>query len=238
MSFMEKVKTFLKKSWNVWLWGALLCIGLLAVDLVTKIVADKLWDPGDAPVKIIPGYLELCLTYNRGMSFSMGANAGVGAKIGVIIATAVLFVAFGAYYVIMDKRRTWVRVALVLIVAGGIGNLIDRVYYRVWEPYSVADPSTWDGVRDMVRLKIFMFDFGVCNFADFFIVGGAITLMAAILFFDAGALCPLTEKYKALSKEYEEKEEKKQEEKREKAKAYALQKAEERKAEEDENSKE
>ena len=238
MSFMEKVKNFLKKSWNVWLWGALLCIGLLAVDLVTKIVADKLWDPGDASVKIIPGYLELCLTYNRGMSFSMGANAGVGAKIAVIIATAVLFVVFGAYYVMMDKRRTWVRVALVLIIAGGIGNLIDRVYYQVWEPYSVTDPSTWDGVRDMVRLKIFMFDFGVCNFADFFIVGGAITLMAAILFFDAGALFPLTEKYKALSKEYEEKEEKKQEAKREKAKAYALQKAEERKAEEDENTKE
>ena len=88
--------------------------------------------------------------------------------------------------------------------------------------------STWDGVRDMVRLKIFMFDFGVCNFADFFIVGGAITLMVAMLFFDAGALCPLTKKYKALSKEYMEAEERKQEEKREKAKAYALAKAEER----------
>ena len=231
MSFMEKVKNFLKKSWNVWLWGALLFIGLLAVDLVTKIVADKLWDPGDEPVKLIPGYLELCLTYNRGMSFSMGANAGVGAKIAVIIATAVLFVVFGAYYVMMDKRRTWVRVALVLIVAGGVGNLIDRVYYQVWEPYSATDPSTWDGVRDMVRLKIFMFDFGVCNFADFFIVGGAITLIVAMVFFDAGAIFPLTEKYKALSKEYEEKEEKKQEAKREKAKAMALQKAENSKTE-------
>lgn len=231
MSFMEKVKNFLKKSWNVWLWGALLFIGLLAVDLVTKIVADKLWDPGDEPVKLIPGYLELCLTYNRGMSFSMGANAGVGAKIAVIIATAVLFVVFGAYYVMMDKRRTWVRVALVLIVAGGVGNLIDRVYYQVWEPYSATDTSTWDGVRDMVRLKIFMFDFGVCNFADFFIVGGAITLIVAMVFFDAGAIFPLTEKYKALSKEYEEKEEKKQEAKREKAKAMALQKAENSKME-------
>ena len=231
MSFMEKVKSFLKKSWNVWLWGALLFIGLLAVDLVTKIVADKLWDPNDEPVKIIPGYLELCLTYNRGMSFSMGANAGVGVKIAVIIATAVLFVVFGAYYVMIDKRRTWVRVALVLIVAGGVGNLIDRVYYQVWEPYSATDPSTWDGVRDMVRLKIFMFDFGVCNFADFFIVGGAITLMVAMIFFDAGAIYPLTEKYKALSKEYEEKEEKKQEAKREKAKASVLKKAEDCKTE-------
>ena len=224
MQFMEKVKTFLKKSWNVWLWGALLCIGLVAVDLVTKIVADHLWDPGDPSVKIIPGYLELCLTYNRGMSFSIGYNAPAGAKIAVIALTAVLFVAFGAYYVMIDKRRTWVRMSLVFIVAGGVGNLIDRVYYRVW------DPSSFGGVRDMVRLKIFMFDFGVCNFADFFIVGGAIALMVAMLFFDAGALYPLTEKYKALSKEYEEKEEKKQEEKREKAKAFAMRKAEAGKA--------
>ncbi len=230
MSVMEKVKSFLKKSWNIWLWGALLFIGLLAVDLVTKIVADALWDPSDPSVKIIPGYLELCLVYNRGISFSIGSDASVGAKIALVVATAVLFVVFGVYFVMMDKRRTWVRVALVFIIAGGVGNLIDRVYYQVWEPYSDLDPSTWDGVRDMVRLKIFMFDFGVCNFADFFIVGGAIALIAAMLFFDAGAMFPLTEKYKALSKEYEEKEEKKQEEKREKAKAFALQQAEMRKA--------
>ena len=222
---MKKVKSFLKKSWNIWLWGALLFIGLVAVDLVTKTVADRLWDPGDPSVKIIPGYLELCMTYNRGMSFSIGYNAPAGAKIAVIASTAVLFVVFGVYYVMMDKRRTWVRVALVFIVAGGVGNLIDRVYYRVWDPSSVA------GVRDMVRLKIFMLDFGVCNFADFFIVGGAIALMVAMFFFDAGAIYPMTEKYKALSKEYEEKEEKKQQEKREKAKKIALQKAAERQAE-------
>lgn len=233
MSFMEKVKAFLKKSWNVWLWGALLFIGLVAVDLVTKIVADALWDPSDEPVKIIPGYLELCLVYNRGISFSIGSEAGVGAKIALIIATGVLFVLFGAYFVMTDKRRTWVRVALVFIVAGGVGNLIDRVYYQVWEPYSALDPSTWDGVRDMVRLKIFMFDFGVCNFADFFIVGGAIALIAAMLFFDVGAIYPLTEKYKALSKEYEEKEEQKQAAKIERAKEIALQKAAEHKVQEE-----
>ena len=118
-----------------------------------------------------------------------------------------------------------------MIVAGGVGNLIDRVYYQVWEPFSASDPSTWDGVRDMVRLKIFMFDFGVCNFADFFIVGGAIVLIVAMLFFDTGAIFPLTEKYKALSKEMEENEERKKKEKAEKAKRSALEKAEARKAE-------
>lgn len=218
-----------KKEKGSWLGGALLLVILLLIDMITKIVADAYYDVGDPYFQIIPGYLEWGLAYNRGISFSMGANAPIPAKIALVASTGVLFVAFAIYYLKMDARRKWVRVALIFIIAGGIGNLIDRVYYRVWEPFSASDPTTWDGVRDMVRLKIFMFDFGVCNFADFFIVGGAITLIVAMLFFDAGALCPLTKKYKALSKEYEEAEEKKQEAKREKAKAYALAKAEKRK---------
>ena len=204
---MDKLKKKELFGINSWVWGVVVFVLLIAIDLVTKIVADALWDPGDPSVKIIPGYLELCLVYNRGISFSIGSNAPVPAKIALVAATGVLFVLMGVFYFKMDKRRTWVRFALVFIVAGGVGNLIDRVYYQVWEPYSATDPTTWDGVRDMVRLKIFMFDFGVCNFADFFIVGGAIALIVAILFFDAGAIFPLTEKYKALSKEYEEKEE-------------------------------
>ena len=219
-----------EKKKNTWLGGALLLVILLLIDMVTKIIADAHYDVGDPFFKIIPGYLEWGLAYNRGISFSMGSDAPIPAKIALVAATGVLFVLFAIYYLKLDPRRKWVRVALVFIVAGGIGNLIDRVYYQVWEPFSVNDPSTWDGVRDMVRLKIFTFDFGVCNFADFFIVGGAIALIVAILFFDAGAIFPLTKKYKALSKEYEELEAQKQQKKSEKAQAYALKKAEERKA--------
>ena len=48
-------------------------------------------------------------------------------------------------------------------------------------------------------------DFGICNFADFFIVGGAIALLFAFFFFDKDAFFPVG-KYKALAKEGEEKE--------------------------------
>lgn len=201
-----------KKAKNTWLWGALLFVALLLVDMVTKMLADAYFDPGDPYVQIIPGYLEWGLTYNPGMAFSIGATSPLPAKVALVVCTAILFVAFSVYFVKLDPRRVWVRVALVLIVAGGVGNLVDRVYCLL-QPHVEGIPSTFIGVRDMVRLKIFMFDFGVCNFADFFIVGGAIVLIAAILFFDAGALYPVTEKYKLLSKEYEEKEEKKQAEK-------------------------
>ena len=239
---MEEIKKDSEKKSlkGSWLWGALWLVVLLLIDMVTKIVADAYFSNPDNPemIKIIPGYLELCITYNRGIAFSMGDDAPIPAKIALVAATGVMFVLFAIYYFKTDKRRTWVRYALVFVVAGGIGNLIDRVYYQVWEPFSASDPSTWDGVRDLVRLKIFMFDFGVCNFADFFIVGGAIALILAILFFDSTAIFPLTEKYKALAKEYEEAEERKQEAKSQKAKEAALAKAAARQAETEKIEKE
>ena len=45
-------------------------------------------------------------------------------------------------------------------------------------------------------------DFTVCNFADFFIVGGAIFLILSLLFLDRDAMFPVG-KYKALAKEQE-----------------------------------
>jgi lipoprotein signal peptidase len=80
-------------------------------------------------------------------------------------------------------------------VAGGVGNLIDRLYYKVWQ----ADCAY--GVRDMVNLS--RFGFAVCNFADFFISIGAVMLVLSFLFFDKDALFPTGKKYKELSKESE-----------------------------------
>ena len=46
------------------------------------------------------------------------------------------------------------------------------------------------------------FGFAVCNFADFFISGGAVALVLALVFFDKEALFPIG-KYKTLAEEEE-----------------------------------
>lgn len=189
------------------LWGLLIFGILLFIDQITKFMADAWIAPGQK-IDIIPGWLSLCITYNRGISYGMGDDAPTVLKIGVILATAVLMVLLTVFYFTADKRRSFMRLALVFVVAGGVGNLIDRVYYRVW------DPETLYGVRDMVDLS--RFGFAVCNFADFFITGGAVMLVLALLFFDKDAAFPIGKKYKALSKEAEEERKKK-----EKAKAKA-----------------
>ena len=180
------------------LWGVLLFSILLLIDLVTKMVADAYFSqqPAGAKIDIIPGWIALRITYNRGIAYGIGASSPMWAKIAVVASTGLLMAILSVVYFILDKRRAWFRVAIVFIVAGGFGNFIDRVYYQVW------DPNTLLGVRDMVDLS--RFGFAVCNFADFFICGGAAIMMVALLFFDKDAIFPVG-KYKELAKENEEK---------------------------------
>lgn len=198
------------------LWGVLLFLGLLFIDQITKIVADVYFVEiagANETIKIIPGMLELCISYNRGIAFGSLASSSEAIKIAIVIGTAVVMLALSFVYWKIDKRRTLLRIALVLIVAGGIGNFIDRVYYQVWDPSTAG--LVRDGVRDMVYLNI-LIDFGVCNFADFFISIGAVMLLLSLLFFDMDALFPLGKKYRALAKESEEKTRAKKEKKEKK----------------------
>ena len=195
-SWKDKIVGVIKSSW---FWGIALFIGLILVDQLTKIWADWYFNQPSAPshIKVIPGWINLCITYNRGISYGMGASSPPWLKLCVILLTAVMMAGLAVFFFKLDKRRTLLRVAIVFVVAGGVGNLIDRLYYRVWDPATNA--LIRDGVRDMVDLS--RFGFAVCNFADFFITGGAVMLVLALLFFDKDAMFPMTEKYKALAKE-------------------------------------
>ena len=182
-------------------WGVLIFGILLLVDMLTKLAADVYFNSPNAKeqIDIIPGWISLRMEYNPGISYGMGASAPEWLKLLVVIATAVLMAVFAVAYFKIDKRRSLLRIALVFIVAGGVGNLIDRIYYRVWE---LDGTQINQGVRDMVDLS--RFGFAVCNFADFFITGGAVALVLALVFFDRDAIWPATEKYKLLAKEHEE----------------------------------
>ncbi len=197
------------------LWGVLIFCVLIIVDLLTKMAAEIYFsDPKATPIAIIPDWILIDFTYNRGISYGMGSDAPPLAKMIVILATAVVMVLLSILYFKADKRRSLLRLSLVLVVAGGAGNLIDRVYYKVWEEVGAIGIRGLEvGVRDMVNIS--RLGFGVCNFADFFISAGAVMLVLCFLFFDRDAFFPVG-KYKALAKEWEEKEEAKQAEKQRK----------------------
>ena len=218
----KKSESALKGSW---LWGVSLFVILIIIDQVTKIVADVAFGNqwlNLEDIKLIPGHLVLCQSYNRGVAFSGMADAPTWAKILLIIGTGVMMAVFAVVYFFIDKRRSFLRLAIVFVVAGGVGNLIDRIYFQVW------DPNTLYGVRDMVEINVLFFS-AICNFADFFITGGAVMLILAILFFDKEAFFPVGKKYKALAKEAEAEKKAKDKAKRKKrndeAKRLAAEKA-------------
>jgi signal peptidase II len=191
------------------LWGVLVFCVLLLIDLLIKIWAEVYFDiQGNADIVVIPDVIVLTYKENPGMAFSIGADAPPALKLAVVALTAVIMAGATWFYFIADKRRAMLRWCLVFVVAGGVGNLIDRLLFQVWM-------ENGGGVRDMVMidfgpllhewfgLEVAWLDFGVCNFADFFIVGGAVALLLSFLFFDTDAFFPVG-KYKALAKEAEE----------------------------------
>ena len=180
-------------------WGIFIFLVLIFIDQTTKLVADVYFSTAGNPNKVplIKDWIEFCITYNRGISYGLGSDSSPALKIAVIAGTGVMMAGLAILYFKLDKRRSWLNTSLVFVVSGGVGNLIDRVYYRVWETNGAF------GVRDMVDLS--RFGFAVCNFADFFISIGAVMLVLSLLFFDTDAILPATKKYKALAKEAEEK---------------------------------
>jgi signal peptidase II len=127
-----------------------------ALDQVTKEVA--LASLKDGPIDLIPGIVTLRLTLNPGGAFGVGREwPGL-----FLAATIVVIVIILSWVRRVDEVR-WL-VPLGMIVGGGVGNLIDRVF------------RPFDGqVVDFVDLHVWP----VFNLADAAIVAGAIALALA-----------------------------------------------------------
>lgn len=215
----KKQKTFTNSLKGSRLWGIVIFIALVFVDQVTKMIAEiysgtpGAYDRYDILQWLKEGILVFDFSHNNGVAFGALANASPLVKVLIVIATAVLMAVLAFMYFKMDKNRTLFRLAIVFIVAGGVGNLIDRLACQVWLPGAT-------GVRDFLEVNI-LFNFGVCNFADFFIVAGVIMMILAMLFYDSNALYPQG-KYEKLAMIEAQKENKRKSEKfRKKYEKYA-----------------
>ena len=137
---------------------------LVAVDQLTKLLAiDKLKDQN--PFVLIDGVFELRYLENRGAAFGMLQNGKVFFVFAaVVMMTAIAFVLIKAP--VAKKYRPW-HVFLVMIAAGGIGNMIDRIRL--------------DYVVDFFYFSLI--NFPIFNVADIFVTVGTILFFIMILFF-------------------------------------------------------
>lgn len=141
----------------------LLAIVLLVLDQFTKYLAI-IELKGNQAYVLIDGVLELQYLENRGSAFGMLQNQKVFILfVGFVFLAMILFFLFKLP---QQKKYCVVHILLSFIIAGGVGNMIDRIRF--------------DYVVDFISFVLI--DYPIFNVADCYIVCGTIVLFVLFLF--------------------------------------------------------
>lgn len=139
-------------------------VALLVIDQWTKQLATTHLK-GTSGIPIIKDVFELYYLENRGVAFGMMQNQKpIIVAVGMIMMTVVFLFLFKLKNA---PKANFVRICLILIAAGGIGNMIDRLCNSF--------------VTDL--FSFVLIHFPIFNVADIYIVVGTILLSIYILFF-------------------------------------------------------
>lgn len=144
----------------------ILLLAILVVDQTTKYLAlghltlhETQW--------IFPNWLGLTLVFNEGAAWSfLAGNRWLLVMISIVTATG-----FSIWFIRSEHR--WQRLSLAVIVAGAIGNLIDRLfvgYVIDFFDFNLLDYLTFGN------------PFPIFNIADMAIVCGMIGLAITVFF--------------------------------------------------------
>ncbi|MBQ8119659.1 MAG: signal peptidase II [Ruminococcus sp.] len=140
---------------------------LIFADQLIKIIVDSCIDIGGVVEVIKFGNFKLfSLEHVRNSGAAWSIMQG---KTWFLVGVPLIVCGFGVYYMYRQKDKSRFQlVSLAMLVAGGIGNLIDRV--RLHE---VIDYIKFEPVK-----------FPVFNFADICVVVGALMFAVYIIFLD------------------------------------------------------
>jgi signal peptidase II len=144
---------------KIWL---LIAPVILAIDRLTKYWATRAAaDAAGGVFAIWPGFIGFRYAQNTGMAFNFLA----GQQMAVVAITVALVIISLLIVIFINSLSTGLRVGFILMSAGGIGNIIDRLAYGY--------------VIDFIE---FLFvDFAIFNIADIFITMGAATVTFMLL---------------------------------------------------------
>lgn len=155
----EKCIHYLKEGFFSFIWLAIL---LVIIDVITKVLAMQYL--GNGSVEVIPHLLKFTLIFNKGAAWGFLGDELVG-RIILVIISWVAMIAIIAYFIVKYKTlNKLMKAFLMVILAGDVGNLIDRTFYFN------------RGVVDFLDITDFIPGFGVFNFADSCLVVGILML--------------------------------------------------------------
>ena len=153
-----KFKEYLKNNWVSLVIKVSIIVVCLVADLVTKSVMSRVFNERFSAgeyenINVIKGVLSFTYTENTGAAFSMMSSR----TIFLTVFSAVFIVVFVCLDYSFKNKSAWSAVGFGLIVAGAMGNLVDRLFLQY--------------VRDFICFD-FLGTFPICNFADVCITVG------------------------------------------------------------------
>jgi signal peptidase II len=140
-----------------------LVLVLIAIDQLSKWSAEANL-PFQQPVDVVP-FFSLYLTYNTGVAFSMLSWFG---SYGLIALTAIVTIILIVLWQRVPRHHQLTLLGFAFVIAGAIGNLIDRVSYGHVIDFFLFHTQSWA--------------FAVFNVADAFITIGAAAIIIDELF--------------------------------------------------------
>lgn len=147
----------------MWIISIIVCIFLIALDQITKWIALTKLKPIET-ITVIQNFLDFTFVENRGAAFGILSGQRSFFIILTLIVSCVIVYIF--YKTPINKEYNKMRVSLVLIFAGAIGNLIDRMIRGY--------------VVDFFEFKFISWP--VFNMADIYVVIGTIYLIWLLIF--------------------------------------------------------
>lgn len=172
---MDKSKNIFTKQ-NIifglkWFFFSYIWLALLTfiIDIITKQIVKNMMYVGQQ-IFLIPNFLSLHYVQNVGMAW--GINFG-NELANIVIFTLISIV--GAALLIFVSVKFWKKIngvgkaALMLMISGTIGNLIDRAFY--------VDPKGFHFVVDFIAFDFGSYSFPRFNVADSCLVIGTFMLV-------------------------------------------------------------
>ncbi len=135
---------------------AIISTALLVIDQLTKFLSYKFINTGNS-------FIQISTTKNEGLALGINSNNGVN----IAIVLVVFALIFNFVYNQKDKlvgRTIW---AVSLVISGGLGNFIDRIFKG--------------GVVDFIKIG----NFPIFNLADCFLVVGWLLLIFDLFVFNS-----------------------------------------------------
>ena len=137
---------------------SILSLIFIIIDFVIKFVIDKCMNVYDT-IRVIPNFFSIMYVRNTGAAFSIMENNRV-----LFIAIGIISIYLIWRFFIKDKQlNNYYIVIYSMLIAGIIGNMIDRIIYGY--------------VIDYVSFNIIGYSFPIFNLADIFIVVSVIMLI-------------------------------------------------------------